>query len=543
MRKRLPRIIGKPAVLLITLLMGQGCSPPRAIETVPLIDVSVLTVTDLRSGLDSGWYSATDLTRAYLDRIKRIDDAGPQLNAIIEINPDAMAIAAQLDAQFAAGGPRGSLHGLPVVLKANIDTADGMATSAGSLALATHQAAIDAFVVSRLRAAGAIILGKANLSEWANFRDEHSSSGWSSVGGQTKNPFVLDRNPCGSSSGSAVAVAASLAPLAVGTETSGSIVCPAGTNGVVGIKPTVGVISRSGIIPISHSQDTAGPMAKTVTGAALLLEAMIGFDPSDAGAVEFADGASLLPDPAGVRLDGIRIGVLRGYYGSGRFPQVDAIYEANIAVLAGLGATAIDPIEYRASDTQRAAQYQVLLYEFKAGLNAYLESHSVADEVDSLADLIIYNNANQPRVMPHFAQNIFIDAQATDGLEGAAYLQAREDANQRLRDDVDALFVAQKLDAILLPVNGPAWPIDWLSGDNYGFGGTAYLAAVTGYPSIVVPAGNVSGLPIAVGFLGRAFTERNIIQMAYAFEQATRARIDPMFVETLETTTPSPGTR
>lgn len=528
---RLTRRVG---VALLALLLMSGCAPDPVLEP-PEIDVTALSVTQLRSQLASGELSAKTLVSAYLDRIARIDDTAPKLNAIIEINPDALEIAAELDRRFKAGGPVGPLHGLPVLLKANIDTADAMTTTAGSLALAHHYAARDAFVVQRLRAAGAVILAKTNLSEWANFRDDKSSSGWSSLGGQTRNPHVLDRNPCGSSSGSAAAVAASLAPLAVGTETNGSIVCPAAYNGIVGIKPTVGTVSRQGIIPISHSQDTAGPMAQTVAGAALLLESMIGVDAADAAAVAYPEGArSLLPDAGIQRLAGTRIGVLRTYYGQGENPAVEAIFQTSVETLAELGATLVDPIDYRRDDAQRQAGYQVLLYEFKAGLNSYLESHSVGDGVDSLADLIVFNEAYEERAMPHFGQSIFHAAQAKGGLQEADYIDARAASIDRLRSDVDALFAEQELDALVIPVNGPAWKTDWLSGDNYAFGGTAYLAAVTGYPSIVVPAGAIRGLPIAVGFVGRAFAEKEIIQLAYVFEQATNARITPQFIATLE---------
>jgi len=525
--------VGAP---LLLLLLMPGCAPKPVSES-PEIDVTTLSVAQLQAQLASADLSAITLTRAYLDRIALIDDT-TELNAIIEINPDALEIAAELDRHLASSGPVGPLHGLPVVLKANIDTADAMTTSAGSLALAHHYAASDAFVVQRLRAAGAVILAKTNLSEWANFRDSESSSGWSSLGGQSRNPHVLDRNPCGSSSGSAAAVAASLAPLAVGTETNGSIVCPAGYNGIVGIKPTLGTVSRQGIIPISHSQDTAGPMAQTVTAAALLLESMIGVDPADAAAVAFPDAAgSLLPDASIQRLDGTRIGVLRTYFGQGSQPATEAIYQASVETLAELGATLVDPINYLRDEAQRKASYQVLLYEFKAGLNAYLDSHSVGDDVDSLADLIVFNEAYEERVMPHFGQSIFHDAQAKGGLQEAAYAEARTASIERLRRDVDALFAEQELDALVIPVNGTAWKTDWLGGDNYTFGGTAYLAAVTGYPSIVVPAGAVRGLPIALGFVGRAFAEREIIQIAYVFEQATNARISPQFIASLEADT------
>jgi amidase len=505
-------------------------------QTQPAIDLVALTAPVLQQKLASGELTATEVTAAYLERIAGIDDAGPELNAIIEINPDAVAIAQELDRQFQTSGVTGPLHGIPVVLKANIDTNDAMATTAGSLALADHHATVDAFHVAQLRNAGAVILAKTNLSEWANFRDQASSSGWSSIGGQTKNPHVLDRNPCGSSSGSGAAVAASLSPLAVGTETNGSIVCPAGVNGIVGIKPTVGTVSRSGIIPIAHSQDTAGPMAKTVTGAALMLESMVAYDEADPGASRHPAPAVFQPDPDMLRLDGKRIGIYRSYYGVGTFPEVDAIFEAATATLASLGATLIDPIEYSPpEDDQGNAQYDVLLYEFKADLNAYLASHQVDASRDTLTELIAWNDANAESAMPIFGQSIFLDAEAKGGLDDPEYQAALTANNEALRDVVDALLEENQLDALFIPVNGPAWKTDWIQGDRYSFGGTASLAAITGYPSIVLPGGNVRGLPIAVGFVGEAFSEARLIQMAYAFEQATRARIDPGFVPTLET--------
>ena len=530
-------------ICIIVALQCIACQPATS-EDAPAtrtpapaatLDLTTLDVPALQAELASGALSAETLTRAYLDRIAEIDDAGPRLNAVIEINPAALDIARRLDDELAASGPVGILHGIPVLLKANIDTGDAMATSAGSLALAAHRAGADAFHVARLREAGAVILGKTNLSEWANFRDENSSSGWSSAGGQTRNPHVLDRNPCGSSSGSGAAVAASLAPLAVGTETNGSIVCPAGVNGIVGIKPTLGTVSRSGIIPIAHSQDTAGPMAKTVTGAALMLEAMIGFDPTDPGAARYpALPDTLAPDPAATRLDGKRIGVYRSYYGAGEFPRVEQIYASSIATLEALGAILIDPIEYQRPERDDDPQYDVLLYEFKAGLNAYLEAHGLPDDVNSLEDLIAWNEANAEAAMPIFGQSIFIDAEAKGRLTEQAYLDALEANNAHMRQTMESLLSEHELDALFIPVNGPAWKTDWIQGDRYSFGGTASLSAISGLPSIVLPAGDVAGLPINVGFVGAAFSEPELIGLAYAFEQATRARIDPQFVPTLE---------
>lgn len=506
--------------------------------TATPLDLESLDVPALQSLLASGVVSAEAVTAAYLARIAAIDDAGPTLNAVIEINPDALAIARQLDQQFESGGPVGSLHGIPVLLKANIDTGDGMATSAGSLALADHHAAVDAFHVARLREAGAVILGKTNLSEWANFRDERSSSGWSSAGGQVRNPHVLDRNPCGSSSGSGAAVAASLAPLAVGTETDGSIVCPAGANGIVGIKPTLGTVSRSGIIPISHSQDTAGPMAKTVSGAAIMLGTMVAPDASDAGSRAYPGGApDFRPDPVQTRLDGIRIGVFRSYYGAGEFPAIEAIFEESIATLASLGAIMVDPIEYSPPDEVWDAQYALLLHEFKHDLNAYLAQQAdIPADRNTLEKLIAWNSANASEVMPVFGQGIFELAQATDGLESATYRDAFVLSVELMRTELTSWFQDSDLDALFVPVNGPAWKTDWVEGDRFSFGGTSSLAAVSGYPSVVIPAGMVRGLPVNVGFVGLPLAEPQLIQFAYVLEQATLARRTPAYLPSIEST-------
>jgi len=531
---------------VIALLVLAACATqpepaetPSAVSPEPVTDLLALDAPTLAARIRAGTLTAEDLVRAYLERIAAVDDAGPRLNAIIEINPDALDIARDLDRRFAASGQVGPLHGLPVVLKANIDTGDAMATSAGSLALAGHRAADDAFHVARLREAGAVILAKANLSEWANFRDQGSSSGWSSLGGQTRNPHVLDRNPCGSSSGSAVAVAASLAPLAVGTETNGSIVCPAGVNGIVGIKPTLGLVSRDGIIPVALSQDTAGPMAKTVAGAALLLGPLVAFDPADPAAAAWpADAPSFLPDPSDTRLDGLRIGVFRSYYGAGQFPETEAVFERAVGVLEDLGATLVDPIDDEGSEWQGQAQYTVLTAEFRRDLDAYLASADLPQDVDSLADLVAWNAAHEDTVMPWFGQGIFEDALEAPGTDTEAYREAVRDNNEALRRFVEGRLAQHELDALFVPVNGPAWKTDWVGGDRYTYGGTSSLAAVTGLPSVVLPAGEVAGLPVALGFTGPAFSEPALIRMAHALEQALQARITPRFVPTLEREAP-----
>jgi amidase len=497
-------------------------------------DLTRLTAAELAERLARADVTAVEVTREHLARIAAIDADGPRLNAILEINPDAEAIAESLDRHLAAHGPKGPLHGVPVVLKANVDTADRMTTSAGSLALAEFRAAEDAHLVKLLRNAGAVILGKANLSEWANFRSTHSSSGWSSHGGQTVNPHVLDRNPCGSSSGSAVAVAARLVPLAVGTETDGSIICPSGINGIVGIKPTTGTVSRHGIIPISHTQDTAGPMTRTVTDAALLLSVLVGYDPADPAPRRFPQEAGpLLPDPAAVRLDGLRIGVNRGYYGAGEHPRVDAVFDRAVAVLAELGATLVDPLSVPIAAEAAEAEYQVMLYEFKAGLNAYLAEREVPGDRNSLARLIEWNQANAATVMPHFGQEIFIAAEEKGSLDDDAYLEALAAGPARVRADLQAALEEHTLDAIITAANSYAWKTDWLAGDRYLVGSSA-LAAMSGHPSITVPAGDVRGLPVNVAFVGAALAEPLLIRIAYAFEQATGALLEPGFLTTLE---------
>jgi amidase len=486
-------------------------------------DFSETSIAGLHDAMQRGELSSEELVKWYLHRIETIDRAGPQLNSIIEINPDALQIARALDGEWKMSGPRGPLHGIPVVLKANIDTADQMHTSAGSLALAEHAPSTDAFLVKRLRDAGAVLLGKANLSEWANFRSSHSSSGWSSVGGQTRNPYDTARSPCGSSSGSAVAVAANLTVVAVGTETDGSVVCPSGINGIVGIKPTVGLVSRNGIIPIAHSQDTAGSMARSVRDAAILLAAITGVDADDAAtaAAPAVDNYS-----SNLTADGLRdkrIGVLRSYHGAGSNPHVEKILEASIQALEAQGATVIDSIEIDVGD-MHAAEYEVLLYEFHADLNAYFQKSGAP--IGSLAELISFNDANAETVMPIFGQDTVIKAQAKGPLTEPAYLKALETSRRIARSSIDDALATHKLDALIAPTNGPAWMIDHVNGDSYGVGSSS-LAAISGYPAVTVPAGFASGLPIGLSFMGKPWNEKQLIEIAYAFEQATEARKAP----------------
>ena len=489
------------SLLLVTLLCLGAC-----FESYPY--VGELTTDQIQARFESGELSAEQLAHIYIERIERIDRAGPALNSIIEINPDAIAIARALDAERRETGPRGPLHGIPVVVKANIDTADRMHTSAGSLALANHIPPDDAVLVTKLREAGAVILGKANLSEWANFRSEHSSSGWSSIAGQTRNAYDQARNPCGSSSGSAVAVAANLTMLAVGTETNGSIVCPSGTNGIVGIKPTLGLVSQDGIIPIAHSQDTAGPMARTVRDAALLLEVMAGGD--------FTSGLE------SSNLHGKRIGVIRNYYGAGH-PGVELIYDASVEVLRKAGAEIVEDIEINAPG-MNSASYTVLLYEFKYGLNRYLEeSHA---PLASLADIIRFNEEHSDTVMPIFGQDIMLKAQEKGTLAEAEYLEALEKSKDLAISAIDAALRAHDLDALIAPTNSPAWLTDHINGDSFHVGSSS-LAAISGYPNITVPSGFILSLPVGISFMGAKGSDRQLIEISYAFEQVAHGRRAP----------------
>jgi amidase len=510
-----------------------GCNQTRVTEAptapAPTIDVVELSATDARDRMASGQLTSEALTKAYLDRIAKIDDAGPMLNAVIEINPNAAADAAALDAERKAGKVRGPMHGIPVLIKDNVDVA-GMVNSAGSLALADNRPAADAFMVKRLRDAGAVILGKANLSEWANFRSTRSTSGWSSRGGQTKNPYVLDRNPCGSSSGTGAAIAASLGAIGVGTETDGSIICPASVNGLAGLKPTVGLVSRSGIIPISVSQDTAGPMARTVSDVALMLTAMAGVDPADpsgaaAAAKIAADYSTFLKSDA---LKGKRFGVVR--QAMGYHPDVDASMESAIAAIKAAGAEVID-VKIATYNNWNGPEFDVLLYEFKDGLNAYLKKAGSAH--GSLEALIAWNKANAKQVMPFFGQEIFEQAQAKGSLNDTAYTRAR-DAARRLagKDGLIAALDTNKLDALIAPSLSPAWPTDHVLGDH--FVGAGYgMAAVAGTPSITIPIGESHGLPLGITFMGRAYSEGDLIGFGFAIEQATTARRAPKYAPTL----------
>lgn len=481
-------------------------------------------IASLQRAMANGELTAVALVDYYLARIEAIDRSGPELRSIIEVNPDAREIAAALDAERRTDGPRGPLHGIPVVLKANIDTGDKLATTAGSLALAEHHAAADAVLVAQLREAGAIILAKANLSEWANFRSTRSSSGWSSIGGQTKNAYDPSRNPCGSSSGSAVSVAANLTVLAVGTETDGSVICPSAINGIVGIKPTLGLVSRGGIVPLAHSQDTAGPMARSVRDAAIMLTAMSAADPSDPAA---AARPETVPDYAANlstdALAGKRIGVIRSYAGAGDNPYIDRSFDAVVGLLREEGAVIVDPIEID-TDGMGDAEFTVLLHEFKADLNAYLAGTNAA--VKTLAEIITFNAANAARVMPFFGQEIMEMADAKGPLTDQEYLDALATSKRIARDGIDTAMREHRLDALIAPSNGPAWMTDHANGDHFSVGSSA-LAAVSGYASITVPSGFIFDLPVGVSFIGGPFSEERLIQIAFGYEQASRVRRPP----------------
>ena len=492
------------------------------------------TIPELRQQMDAGRWTASAITAAYLARIDELDRTGAGLCSILETNPDARAVAEALDQDRKSGKARGALAGVPILLKDNIATADRMSTTAGSLALAGSIPEMDATIAKKLRDAGAVLLAKTNMSEWANFRSEMSSSGWSARGGQCRNPYVLDRNPCGSSSGSGTATAANLGAAAIGTETDGSIVCPSSSCGLVGLKPTVGLVSRAGIIPISHTQDTAGPMTRTVADAALLLGAIAGPDPRDpmtetsAGHVH-ADYTQFV-DANGLR--GAHIGVARQYFGFHR--DVDQVMQHVITELTKQGAVLIDPVELPPDADINDAEFTVLLYEFKADLNAYLAALGAKAKVKSLAEAIAFNEQHAAEEMPYFGQELFKKAEAKGPLTDKEYLDALAKCRELSREKgIDAVMDKHRLDAVLAPTGGPAWVTDCVNGDHFG-GGCSTLPAVAGYPHITVPAGFVRDLPVGVSFFGRAWSEPVLIRLAYAFEQATRHRRPPRFLPTAQ---------
>jgi amidase len=523
--------VGSALTFAAVLLSAQ---PPRATP----FDLEEATVAELRARMETGRDTSRTLVDKYLARIQAIDRSGPELRSVLEINPDAQSIADALDAERKAGRVRGPLHGIPVLIKDNIATADRMMTTAGSLALAGAPAPADAFVVGRLRAAGVVILGKTNLSEWANFRSTHSSSGWSGRGGQTKNPYALDRNPSGSSSGSGAAIAANLAAIAVGTETDGSIVSPSNVNALVGIKPTLGLVSRTGIVPIAHSQDTAGPMARTVTDAALLLAAMSGSDPADT-ATRAADAHRVRDYSTSLVRDGLRgarIGVVRNKL-FGYSAQMDALADAAIADLKRGGAVIVDPAPIPTLGTFDESELDVLYYEFKADLNKYLASLTSATTPRSLKDLIAFNDAHKDEELRYFGQEIMRTAEGKGPLTEAKYRAelARNHLLSRAQG-IDLTMTKYKLDALVAPTGGPAWLTDLVNGD----GGTASapgpstVTSVAGYPHITVPMGFVEGLPVGFSFFGRAWSEPTLVKLAFAYEQATKHRRPPPFQPTAD---------
>ena len=499
------------------------------------IDISEAGVAALQAAMQSGKTSSQALVRAYLARIKAYDKSGPRINSVIEVNPDALIIARELDKERKAGKVRGPLHGIPVLIKDNIATSDKMQTTAGSLALVGSRAARDAFIVTRLRDAGAVILGKTNLSEWANFRSSRSTSGWSSRGGLTKNPYALDRNTSGSSSGSGAAAAAGFATLTVGTETDGSIISPSNSNGIVGIKPTVGLVSRSGIIPISASQDTAGPMTRSVGDAAVLLSVLAATDPKDGATAEAnarAQDYTKFLDRDGLK--GKRIGVVKSQFG-GRNDLASAVIEKSLEVLRAQGATLVDIAELPGAGKYGASEFEVLLYEFKAGIAAYLAEYAPSSPIKSLADVMAFNEQNRDKVMPFFQQETVVRAVAKGGLDSKEYLDALANNLKFSRaEGLDKALADNKLDALVAPSGSPAWLTDFIRGDFSG-GGFSQAAAVAGYPHITVPAGFVQGLPVGISFVGAAWSEPQLIAMAYAFEQASKARRAPKFAKSVNT--------
>lgn len=522
------------AIHVAGTVAAEPAPPAAAAHVIKPFAYEEATIDELQAAMVSGKTTAASLAKVYLQRIDELDQNGPRLKSVIETNPDALTIAAALDEERKATGPRGPLHGIPVLLKDNIDTHDRMMTTAGSLALLGSIAPQDSFVAKKLREAGAVILGKANLSEWANFRGDRSSSGWSGRGGQTHNPYVLDRNPSGSSSGSAAAVSANLCAVAVGTETNGSIMSPSTVCGVVGVKPTVGLISRAGIIPISHTQDTAGPMARTVRDAAILLGALAGDDPRDAVTAESV-GKSHRDYTQFLECDGLRgarLGLARKYFRPGALTTKQV--EAAIELMKRMGAVIVDPADDSPLGNFGSASSEVLHYEFKASLNAYFAALGPEAPVRSLQELIEFNERNKDKELPWFGQEIFLRAQEKGPLTDKAYLDALESCRRLSRaQGIDAVMDKHKLDAIVAPSGGPAGRTDLIYGDANGIGGSSSPAAVAGYPNISVPAGQIFGLPFGISFFGRAYSEPVLLKLSYSFEQATKARRPPKFLPTL----------
>jgi len=530
-------LIGSAAATLTPLYPALGAAREIAsalpVPGVKPFELDEITIFGLQDGMKSGKFTARSLVEKYSARIEEIDKNGPAINSVIELNPDALSIADSLDQERKAKGPRGPVHGVPVLIKDNIDTADKMMTTAGSLALLGSKPAQDSYVARKLRDAGAVILGKTNLSEWANIRSSHSTSGWSGRGGLTKNPYALDRNPCGSSSGTGAGISANLCAVGIGTETDGSIVCPSSSNGLAGIKPTVGLVSRSGIIPISHTQDGAGPMCRTVRDAATLLGVLTGVDPGDSATAASAGKSytdyTQFCDPNGLK--GARIGVARKYFGFS--DAVDALMEQALDAMKKQGATLVDPADIETLGKFDDTELLVFMYELKADLNAYLARLGPNAPVRTLKDIIDFNDRNRQKEMPYFGQDLFLKAEAKGPLTEKAYLDALEKNHQLARTEgIDATMDKFHLDAIVAPTGSPAWITDLVNGDHVA-GGSSNAAAVAGYPNINVTAGSISGLPVGISFFGRAWSEPTLIRLAFAFEQTTKARQTPRFLSTM----------
>jgi amidase len=500
---------------------------------IKAFELDEITISDLQDGMKSGKFTAHSLVEKYSARIAEIDKHGPAINSVLELNPDALSIADALDAERKAKAPRGPMHGVPVLIKDNIDTADRMMTTAGSFALVDSKPQQDSYVAQKLRSSGAVILGKTNLSEWANIRSGHSTSGWSGRGGLTKNPYALDRNPCGSSSGTGAGISANLCAVGIGTETDGSIVCPSSSNGLAGIKPTVGLVSRSGIVPISHSQDGAGPMCRTVRDAAILLGALTGVDPRDSATTgsqgkSFTDYTQFC-DPNGLK--GARIGVARKYFGFS--DAVDALMEQSLDAMKKQGATLVDPADVETLGKFDESELLVFMYELKADLNDYLARLGPGAPVRTLKEIIDFNEHNRQKEMPYFGQDLFLKAETKGPLTEKAYIDALDKNHQLARTEgIDATMDKYRLDAMVAPTGGPAWLTDLVNGDHVA-GGSSNAAAVAGYPNINVTAGFISGLPVGISFFGRAWSEPTLIRLAFAFEQTKKARQTPRFLATI----------
>lgn len=515
------------ATLLLATLFACNQGPLNKVTTSDF-RFEEYTIAQLQQGYDNGDFTVTEVVQAYLDRIEAIDDNGPMLNAVIQINPDALAIAAQLDTELKESGKRGPMHGVPVLLKDNIDTHDQMATTAGSRALTGSHPLQDSYIAMKLREAGAVIIGKANLSEWANFRGNLSSSGWSGVGGQTRNPYILDRNPCGSSSGSGVAVSANLCMIAIGTETNGSIVCPSTANGIVGIKPTVGLLSRSGIVPISFTQDTPGPMARTVTDAAIALGALTGIDPNDSRTAA-SEGKALTDYTPFLREDGLK-GKRLGWYTSarGQHFKVDTLMQKSVDFLKSQGAEVVE-IDNIYSREAGSLSFQVLLWEFRDGLNKYFASLGENAPVKSVEELIAFNNADSIE-MRFYDQELVIEAAKKGDVNSPEFQEILAKMNRLVRvEGIDRVMKEHNLDAFIAPTGAPAWKTDLINGDSFHVSSSS-PAAMAGYPNITVPMGFIEGLPVGISFFGKAWSEPLLIEIAYAFEAATKQRRAPSFI-------------